>query len=95
MTDPTARLVVNFRGRVQGVGFRYSVLQLAEPLNINGYVRNELDGSVTVLAEGALSLVEDLHRKIRNSHLGGYITDTSLSREDPSDEFTDFRIEKS
>jgi acylphosphatase len=39
-------------GRVQGVGFRYFVYQLANKLNINGSVKNLLDGSVEVILEG-------------------------------------------
>jgi acylphosphatase len=38
------------RGRVQGVGFRYFVQQSAEALGIRGWVRNNDDGSVEVLA---------------------------------------------
>jgi acylphosphatase len=45
------RLVVS--GRVQGVGFRYFVLQAAEPLGITGFVRNLRDGTVEIVAEGS------------------------------------------
>jgi acylphosphatase len=41
------------RGKVQGVGFRYSAVRTARRLGINGYVRNASDGSVEVWAEGA------------------------------------------
>jgi acylphosphatase len=40
------------RGRVQGVGFRQFVSQLAGKLGIAGYVRNRDDGSVEVYAIG-------------------------------------------
>jgi acylphosphatase len=39
-------------GRVQGVGFRYFVLEVAELLGIYGWVRNRWDDTVEVLAEG-------------------------------------------
>jgi acylphosphatase len=39
-------------GKVQGVGFRYSALQEAEQLGINGWVRNTPDRDVEVWAEG-------------------------------------------
>lgn len=39
-------------GRVQGVGFRYSALQVAVEHNLTGTVQNELDGSVKIEAEG-------------------------------------------
>ena len=41
---PTRRLRI--RGRVQGVGFRYFVLQRATELGVEGWVRNRIDGSV-------------------------------------------------
>lgn len=40
-------------GRVQGVGYRYFALQEARALGITGFARNEPDGSVQVVAEGA------------------------------------------
>lgn len=39
-------------GRVQGVGFRYSAQREAEKHQLNGWVKNEPDGSVTVEASG-------------------------------------------
>ena len=42
-----------FRGRVQGVGFRYTARALARGFEVDGFVRNMPDGSVVLLAEGA------------------------------------------
>ncbi|STO65136.1 acylphosphatase [Haemophilus parahaemolyticus] len=39
-------------GRVQGVGFRFFTLQEASKLGIKGTVRNRIDGSVEVIAQG-------------------------------------------
>ena len=41
-----------FFGDVQGVGFRYRAAQAARELGITGWVRNELDGSVKMEAQG-------------------------------------------
>lgn len=41
------------RGRVQGVAFRYYTRQKAGALDLAGWVRNEPDGSVAVVAEGS------------------------------------------
>jgi acylphosphatase len=43
---------VFFTGRVQGVGFRYSALQIAKEFEIAGYVANVADGRVQLEAEG-------------------------------------------
>ncbi|KGP72325.1 acylphosphatase [Pontibacillus yanchengensis] len=40
------------KGRVQGVGFRFSAQQKAKEFNITGWVRNRNDGSVEIEAEG-------------------------------------------
>ncbi|HZE19312.1 MAG TPA: acylphosphatase [Candidatus Angelobacter sp.] len=53
MTPPLPeRLVALVHGRVQGVGFRYFVLESACALGLAGAVRNGRDGSVRVEAEG-------------------------------------------
>lgn len=45
-------------GRVQGVGFRFTTVHLAEKLGVNGMVRNESDGSVYVEASGSNEQIE-------------------------------------
>jgi acylphosphatase len=57
-----------FHGRVQGVGFRYTVKNLAMQYNVAGYVRNLPDGCVELIMEGPdqemESLVEEVSRKM-------------------------------
>lgn len=48
------------RGRVQNVGFRMFARDAAQRLGVAGYVRNEHDGSVSVLAVGAREPLENL-----------------------------------
>ena len=48
------------RGWVQGVGFRYFVVENALTLGLRGYVRNARDGSVEVLAQGSRPALERL-----------------------------------
>lgn len=50
LTQETIKIRAKIYGRVQGVGFRFTTVQLAKELNINGFVRNEEDGSVYVEA---------------------------------------------
>ena len=45
-------------GKVQGVGYRYTVKLKAESLGIRGFVRNQHDGSVFVAAQGEKSAME-------------------------------------
>src|ERR1041385_2733716 len=48
------------RGRVQGVGFRMYVADAARRLGLGGYVKNQPDGSVYVLAVGERARLEEL-----------------------------------
>jgi len=41
-----------FQGKVQGVGFRYAAKMLAEKHNLVGWVKNNDDGSVTLVVKG-------------------------------------------
>ncbi|MFZ1218340.1 MAG: acylphosphatase, partial [Chthoniobacterales bacterium] len=43
---------VFYEGNVQGVGFRYSVRQIAKGFDVTGSVRNLTDGRVELLATG-------------------------------------------
>ena len=54
------RLEAIVKGRVQGVGFRYHVLQRAREMGLTGYVRNLWDGSVEVVAEGDKTKLDQL-----------------------------------
>ena len=49
-------------GKVQGVGYRYSVKLKAESLGISGFVRNQHDGSVFVAAQGEKPSMEHFVR---------------------------------
>lgn len=62
-----------YSGRVQGVGFRYSVKQIAAGFDVTGWVRNLSDGTVEMLAAGAAGEVDAFIEAVAASHLGGYI----------------------
>lgn len=47
-------------GRVQGVFFRDSCRQVADGLEVSGWVRNRSDGTVEVIAEGERAAVDEL-----------------------------------
>ena len=57
------RLVI--AGRVQGVGFRDWLVEQAEALGLDGWVRNRADGSVEALIAGDIDAVEELARLCR------------------------------
>ena len=58
--DPFERFRAVVRGRVQGVNFRYYTQRTAAQLGLRGWVRNQSDGSVEVVAEGPRPKLDQL-----------------------------------
>jgi acylphosphatase len=85
------RRSVHFSGRVQGVGFRYTVQNLAMQYNVLGYVRNLPDGRVELVIEGPDQeidgLLDDVNRK-----MNCYIKNLHQSVADATGEFDHFQI---
>jgi acylphosphatase len=64
-------------GEVQGVGFRFFVLRVADRLPISGWVSNEGDGTVRCVAEGARSDLEDLLAALREGPAGAVVANVT------------------
>ncbi|MEI8341270.1 MAG: acylphosphatase [Verrucomicrobiota bacterium] len=62
-----------YEGRVQGVGFRYTVRSLAKGFDVLGWVRNLPDGRVELQVCGESDEVRDFLITIRESELNSYI----------------------
>lgn len=64
------RIRVVYSGRVQGVGFRWQVSQVAENFAVTGFVRNLEDGTVELLVEGYLGevggMIEAVDQKLKD-----------------------------
>ena len=69
---------VFYEGRVQGVGFRYSVRQIVAGFDITGWVKNLPDGRVELLAAGESGEVADFLQAIRDSDLGSLIRNETM-----------------
>jgi acylphosphatase len=63
-----------YEGRVQGVGFRYSVRRMASGYDVCGWVRNLPDGRVELQVAGDRAEVGAFLEEIRESALAGHIT---------------------
>jgi len=59
-TNEIQELHASVRGQVQGVGYRYFVIEKARALGLGGYVRNERNGGVEVLSQGPRPALERL-----------------------------------
>ena len=67
-----ARRVI-YEGRVQGVGFRFSVKEIAQGYEIAGWVQNLMDGRVQLEAQGEESEIEAFLKAVEDSHLRAHI----------------------
>jgi acylphosphatase len=81
------------RGRVQGVGFRWFVEREAHILGIAGWVRNNHDGSVEVLAQGTRDQISGLHGRLREGPRAARVDAVEVSEASPIAGLSSFRIE--
>lgn len=82
MSEQVRRRIV-VRGRVQGVGFRYSTLQAARRLGVVGWVRNRPDGSVLCEAQGPPDRVDALIEELRRGPPGARVDAVSITDLEP------------
>lgn len=80
-------------GHVQGVGFRYSVKQVAQGFEITGTVRNLPDGRmVELVAEGEKAELVAFLEAVRDSEVGRFIREEQSDWTDAKNEFRGFEI---
>ena len=70
MTDALICRRIEFRGRVQGVGFRMTAARIARRFPIGGTVRNCSDGSVELIAAGPPAAIDDYLAALRTAMRG-------------------------
>jgi acylphosphatase len=85
------RALVQIRGRVQGVGFRYSVLARARSLGLGGWVRNRTDGSVEAAFEGDDERVRSMVDWCRRGPAGAEVRTIDVEWTEPEGESV-FRV---
>ena len=81
------------RGRVQGVGFRWFVEREAHILGIAGWVRNNADGGVEVLAQGTRDQISGLRARLREGPRAARVDAVEESEARPLTGISSFRIE--
>ncbi len=81
------------RGRVQGVGFRWFVEREAHILGIAGWVRNNSDSTVEVLAMGTPEQLSGLRSRLQQGPRAARVDDVEESDAKPVSGLTTFRIE--
>ena len=81
---------VNIYGRVQGVGFRYFALRTALVHGVKGYVKNEIDGSVTLVAQAEERQLEKFLKAIEVGN--GFMHVDCMSIEDNNESYKGFEV---
>ena len=85
-----ARRVI-YRGRVQGVGFRYTANHIAQRYAVTGYVKNLRDGSVELVAEGAATEIQRMLAEIA-AEMAGNIDTADVRVETASGKYSTFEV---
>ncbi|MDP3042752.1 MAG: acylphosphatase [Candidatus Omnitrophota bacterium] len=80
-----------YSGRVQGVGFRYTVQDIANQRKVLGWVKNLDDARVEVVAEAEEDLLDSFLQQV-NQSFSRYIADVHIEWKPASGQFRDFQI---
>ncbi len=90
--NDTQELFASVRGRVQGVGFRYFVVERASALGLRGYARNSRNGDVEVLAQGPRPALERLLTLLRQGPAAASVQDVQITWRQPTEHIRGFHV---
>ncbi|MFQ3548421.1 MAG: acylphosphatase [Armatimonadota bacterium] len=86
------RLRAIVKGKVQGVGYRYYVLDNALSLKLRGFCRNLRNGDVEVVAEGEEGALEALVSFLKRGPAMSRVDEVIEVWQNPKNEFLNFQI---
>lgn len=87
------RAIIRIYGEVQGVGYRSWALRRARRLGLKGFVRNEPDGSVLIVAEGDEEALSMLAEECKKGPALARVEKVEIEWQEYRGEFQDFEIE--
>ena len=88
----TARVTIS--GVVQGVGYRYFCCRRADQFGIGGWVKNQPDGSVQVLAQGDTESLEQFIIELRKGPSGALVHEVKVQFEETTTMFDTFEVRR-
>ena len=91
MPRSNQRYVVRFIGHVQGVCFRATCIAEGQGLDLNGFVRNEPDGSVLLDVEGTSEDLKELLARVQ-LRMQSNIDEMQVDPREPQGRSDGFRI---
>ena len=93
-SPPENTFTVNMKitGKVQGVGFRYFVLQQAQELGINGWVSNKPNGDVEALAQSKKEDLDQFIATVKQGPTFSRVNDVNLEWVNEAEQYFGFEI---
>lgn len=91
-TNDMQELHAYVHGWVQGVGFRYYVVEHALALGLRGYTRNLRDGNVEVLAQGTRPALERLLSLLRHGPSAAEVREVRTVWGQPTEHLSGFHV---
>ena len=92
--NPMVQVYVLISGEVQGVEFRDFTKQMADQMNVYGYVKNLPNGKVEAVLAGAEANVNNLLEKLRTGSEYANVTDVKVQKRKFTGEYADFQIHR-
>lgn len=86
------RAEIIIQGLVQGVGYRFFVIEQARDFHVNGYVRNLPDGRVEVVAEADKGILNDFINMLKIGPPPAHIAGIDVKWHEEDIGFTDFGV---
>ena len=91
-TNSNQELHAYVHGWVQGVGYRYFVVNNALALGLRGYARNLRDGSVEVLAQGTRPSLERLLALLQRGPAAAEVYEVRTRWGQPTEHLSGFHV---
>jgi len=91
-TNDIQELHAYVHGWVQGIGYRYFVVNNALALGLRGYTRNQSDGSVEVLAQGTRSALERLLTMLQQGPSAAEVSEVRIQWGQPTEHLSGFHV---
>ena len=82
---------VYYSGHVQGVGFRFTAVRIANRYKVTGYVRNMYEGLVEMVVEGSADKVGSFMNALDEA-MKGHISDTEIRDQQYTGSFDNFGV---
>ena len=79
-------------GKVQGVGFRYFVQMTALQHQVTGWVKNNSDGMVELVAIGEQNVLDIFVEEIKKGNRFAKVQQMQITKDEPKELFSSFRV---